>query len=129
MNEKKRQLIAWALTLGMILLFVSALLPLFSFHWGALKYSFAAGALLVLVSRIFDKCPSADVTLRRLYRIQAASAFCYCISAFFLFFSGYSGGTDKDWLGFLTAGAVVQIYSAFRIEHVEAKMNKPGNNN
>lgn len=115
--EKNKRISSILLSLGMIILLVVAVLPLVGVMASWLKYVYAGGASLTLIARILDRYNGKNIGIRRLYRIQTVSAICYCVSAALLFYSG----SEKDWLAFLTSGAVLQIYTSFRIQHEEAK--------
>ena len=87
------------------------------------KYLFAVGAAGALVCRILEKHPKSGLRVRRLHRMEVVSALCYCLSAFFMFYAD----TVSDWLAFLTAGAVLQLYTSFmlpRAERQEREANK-----
>lgn len=122
MNNKK-QLASTLLSLGMIILLITAIMPLVGVMHSCLKYIYSAGAALTLISRFLDKYNGKNIGIRRLYRIQLVSAFCYCISAALLFYSS----SEQDWLSFLMSGAVLQIYTLFRIQSEEKKEAKKNN--
>lgn len=48
------------------------------------------------------------------------SAMCYVVSALFLFSDPY----HSTWLGFLTVGAVVQVYASFMIDYQCARRQR-----
>ena len=108
-----------AVTMGLI--FVAALLPLLSIHWAGSRYVLAVGAAGTLVLRLLLKHPKSTARIARLHRMENVAAMCYCVSALFLF---YPGAGATDWLGFLTAGAALQIYATFTIDYLEKKGKK-----
>lgn len=115
--RNKKQIAATLLSLGMIILLAMAVLPLVEINEPWLRYVYACGAALTLIARMMDRYNGKNIGIRRLYRIQSVSALCYCISAALLFFAE----SEQDWLAFLTSGAVLQIYTSFRIQHEESK--------
>lgn len=119
MNNLK-QIAPTLLSVGMIILLLSAMAPLFGFNYPWIKYVYSIGAGFTLVARLLDRYIGESITIRRLYRIQLVSALCFCFSAGLLFYST----SEKDWLAFLTAGAVLQIYTIFRIQSEEKKEAK-----
>ena len=116
MNSMKK-LAPALLSAGMIILLVTAILPLGGIMYPWPRYIYAIGAALTLISRFFDRYDGKNTGIKRLYRIQAVSALCYCASAALLFYSS----SEKDWLAFLMSGAVLQIYTSFRIQSEEKK--------
>lgn len=122
--NRRQQISSILLAIGMIMLLVTAILPLISINPSWLKYIYATGAVFTLLARLLEKYTGKNITLKRLYRIQTVSAICYCASAAILFSTFYNHVQEKDWLAFLTAGAVLQIYATFRIESVEKKENQ-----
>lgn len=126
--DKRNKALSWLLSLAMLMILIAAALPIIGmsmhhfYDWWWAKYIYAAGAALAFIVRLLIKHDdSQPMRIKRLHRMENVSAMCYCISAFFLFYSG-SGATD--WLGFLTAGAALQAYSAFMIDYLEKKGKK-----
>lgn len=111
-----------AITVGMLLIVVGVLLPVFHisgeyFGGDLYKYIYAAGAVILIVSRLFNGYKGKNVRLKRLYRIEAWSAIFFCVAAFFAF---YSTGA-RDWLAFTLAGGAIQIYTSIMIPRVVRK--------
>lgn len=128
MNNKQK-IANLLLTIGMLILLVIAVLPLIGIMQPWFKYVYAIGAILTLIARVMERYQGKNITLRRLYRIQTVSTICYCTSAATLFFSMNNFISEKDWLAFLTAGAVMQIYSSLRIQNEERKEAEKNNKN
>ena len=124
-KQKKSNIL---LSLGMLILLAMAIMPLVGIMYPWIKYVYAFGAVLTLIARIIDKYTGKNLTLRRLYRIQMVSSVLYCASAAVLCISMGDYVSEKDWLAFLTAGAVMQIYSSFRIQKEEQKEAKDNKN-
>ncbi len=125
--DKRTKILGNILSIAMLMIMLPVLLKLLHFNWQGLNYVFAIGAVTALVVRILDKYHGDNLRIKRLYRISTVSALCYCLSAYFKFssemhFFPYASG--YDWLGFLTAGAALQIYAAFTIGYEEKKSLK-----
>jgi hypothetical protein len=109
--------------LGLLLMVVMAVMPLFNLFEASrewMRWLFAAGAAIVLVGRVMATYKGDSFRIKRLYRILIYSAILYCASALMMF---YSRGTN-DWVGFLLAGLVMQIYASWMIEHESKKIDK-----
>lgn len=116
-RQQRARIIDYCVSLCLIILLVTAFLPLIHIQWAGARYLFAFGAVGALAARLFEH-PSSDATLRvrRLYRMAKVSALCYVISAFFMF---YPYAKAQDWLAFLTAGAVLQVYVSIMLARLE----------
>ena len=122
--EQKTKILGLVLSVAMLMIMMPVLLNLLLFDWPWLNYVFAVGAVAALVVRILDKYPGSNLRIKRLYRISTVSAVCYCLAAYFkfshdMYLFPYASG--YDWLGFLTAGAALQIYAAFVRGYEEKK--------
>ncbi|MFI3239700.1 MAG: hypothetical protein R3Y22_03835 [Bacteroidales bacterium] len=118
MKPKKENLLNAILTISMITLLVTAMLPLLQIIWIGTPILFSIAAAGTFVARIFTSYGGDNFRLKRLYRMELISTLCYMVSAFFMFFPQNS---TRDWLAFLTVGAVLQVYSSFMISYVEKK--------
>lgn len=116
----------WALAAAMLVLLLSAFLPLLELQTWWLRYVFAAAAVMTVVVRILQRVvyrkEKHSLRVRRLFTLEFWSAMCYLVSALFLFADPY----HSTWLGFLTAGAVVQVYASFMIERQLKKEAREG---
>lgn len=124
LDKKTVQLIQGVLlALGMVMLVVSAAFPLLGV-WPEgmllMRYIFAAGAATVLAVRLTEVYEGKNLRVKRLHSLERVSAFLYCVSAFLLFYYGNRLG-GGDWIAFLLAGAIMQIYTSFMIQHEEEK--------
>lgn len=134
-ENKKIEIQNITLAVATLLLLVTAALPIFGIVNDWTKYVYAFGALLALAERFTEHYKGKNLRISRLYRMGKVSAMLYCLSAFCLFSSvlnfniGQSWG-NRDWLAFLLAGALLQIYASFAIQHEENKEKKKaaGNN-
>ncbi|MEG0252459.1 MAG: hypothetical protein RSA66_02010 [Muribaculaceae bacterium] len=117
MNRKERILNIIHI-IAMLIIACAAILPLLQIQWPPLRYVFAVGAIGTLVVRMMMRYKGDNIRLKRLNRMEMVSSLCYMLSAFFMF---YPGSKLTDWLAFLTAGAVLQVYSSFMISRVESK--------
>lgn len=102
------------ITIGMLLIVAGIIIPLFNGVDGWLyKILYSAGALLLIIGRIFTPYEGKNMRLRRLYRIEAWSAVFFCVAAFFLFYP--PGNNMRDVLAFTLAGGAIQIYTSIMI--------------
>lgn len=111
----------WVITAGLLLIVGGTLLPLAtSLRCGdSFRYIYSAGAVLVLIGRLFTPYEGDILRVKRLYRIEAWSAIFFCAGAFFLF---YEPRILRDWLAFTLAGGCIQAYASFMIPR-ELKKN------
>ncbi|MCH5215358.1 MAG: hypothetical protein J1F10_00340 [Muribaculaceae bacterium] len=116
-SEKRARIIDYCVALCLIILLITAFLPLVHVHWSGARYLFAIGAVGAFITRCFER-PANDAPLRvkRFYRMAKVSALCYIVSAFFMF---YPYAESRDWLAFLTAGAVLQVYVSIMLARLE----------
>lgn len=107
------------LSISMLLLLAMAVLPLLQIQWPFAAYVYGVGAIGTLVCQLMDRYTGDNYALKRLYKLNVVSALCYVVSAALMIYSRYVVGADfkTDWLAFLTAGAVLQVYTSFRIGH------------
>lgn len=108
------------LAIGLLIMAVMALLPLLNINHMWMRWAFAAGALIVLVGRIIGNYKGPSLRIKRLHRILISSGILYCASALMMF---VSQGTN-DWIAFLLAGLVMQMYASWMIEREEKKTEK-----
>ena len=116
------------LSVGMVILLLSAFLPLVDVKTPWLRYIFTFAAMLIVVVRVFQRAARRKQTfslrVRRLFTMEFWSAMWYVVSALFLLSDPY----HSTWLGFLTAGAVVQVYASFMIDYQLRKEAKKAEN-
>ena len=105
---------------GLLIMVVMALLPLLNINLEWMRWAFAAGAVIVLAGRIMGMYKGPSLRIKRLHRILISSAILYCASALMMF---YSRGTN-DWIGFLLAGIIMQIYASWMIDYETKKTEK-----
>ena len=82
-----------------------------------MRWTFAAGALAVLVGRIVGLYHGPSLRIKRLHRILISSGVLYCVSAAMMF---VSRGTN-DWIAFLLAGLFMQMYATWMIDRETEK--------
>lgn len=121
MDNNKNRLLYKLIAVAMAMILVAAVLPILQIHWEGSRYMLAVGAAATLVLRLLLKYPKSTSRIARLHRMENVAAMCYCVSAFSLF---YPGAGATDWLGFLTAGAALQIYATFTIDYLEKRDKK-----
>lgn len=122
--DKRTKILGIVLSVSMLMIMIPVLLNLLMFRYPWLNYVFTVGAIGTLVVRLLDKYQGDNMRIKRLYRISTVSAICYCLSAYLKFSAElhfFPYATGYDWLGFLMAGAALQIYTAFVIGYVEKK--------
>ena len=91
MSKKKNKTVTlekWA-PLGLLAIAAATVVPLLAGPTGNpgdwYRYLFGAGALWLLICRLFSRYSGSDDRLRRLTRIESWSAIFFCAAAFFLF--------------------------------------------
>lgn len=118
----KRAWAKWVAAAGLLLVMVATALPLTGNRGDAFRFIYCAGALMVLVGRLFNPCPSDSLRVRRLYRIEVWAGIIFCVGAFFLF---YSSAGAMDWMAFTLAGGVIEAYASLMIpREVERERKK-----
>lgn len=110
--------------IGLLMIAFATLEPLMLHPFAAgnwYMYVYGAGAVLLLLCRLFTQHSTNDLRLRRLYRLESWSAIFFCVATFFLF---YPSGTMRDWLAFTLAGAAIQIITSVMIPLRQRKLHK-----
>ena len=121
MTKNNRTKLSGVLVLiGLLVMAVMAVMPLLNLNREWMRWAFAVGAFIVLVARLMDLYDGPSLRIKRLHHILVTSGILYCISALMMFISR---GTN-DWIGFLLAGVVVQIYASWMIDRESAKTEK-----
>ena len=107
----------------MLLVAIGTVMPLFAQDMTneTFKYVYGAGAVLLLVGRLFSGYKGDNIRLKRLYRIESWSAIFFCVAVFFMF---YERAGARDWLAFTLAGGAIQVYTSLMIPRTIAKENK-----
>lgn len=113
-----------AISAGLLIMLVMAVMPLLNINEEWMRWVYAAGAALVLVVRLSQRYKGKNLRIRRLYVMQVMAAVMFCLSAFLTY---YSTGTT-DWIAFLMAGSVLQIYASFVIDKEKEKEQKASKN-
>lgn len=98
--------------IGMLVMVVMAFMPLLNLNQQWMRWAFAVGAFIVLAGRAIGLRRDVTLRVRRLYHLLVTSAILYCASAAMMF---YSRGTN-DWVAFLLAGVVMQLYASWMID-------------
>ena len=115
-RQKKEQYLNVALSVSMIVLLLAAFLPLIDIESPWLRYVFAFAAFVTMLVRVLQRMlyrkDKYSLRVRRLFTLEFWSSMCYLVSALFVFADPY----HSTWLGFLTAGACVQVYASFMID-------------
>jgi len=120
-QENNRSSVSNVLVLiGLLIMAMMALLPLLNINHEWMRWAFAVGAGLVLVARVLGVYNGPSLRIRRLHRILISSGILYCASALMMFLSR---GTN-DWIAFLLAGLVMQVYAGWMIDRETEKSEK-----
>ena len=106
--------------IGLLVMLVMAVMPLVNINEEWLRWAYAAGAAIVLLGRVAGVYTGPAVRVKRLHRILITSGILYCASALMMF---YSRGTN-DWIAFLLAGLVMQVYASWMIDVENKKSQK-----
>ena len=122
MTKEKRFSIANLLVaLGLMLMLAMIVVPLFNHlddkEW--MRWTYTAGAFVVLVARFIGHDNSGSLRVKRLHGILILSALLFCASAAVMFIPEVS----NSWLALLLAGLVVQLYASWMIDR-EVKKNE-----
>ena len=122
-NSGLRGAMMWVITIALLFIVAGTLMPMVTHlqcgDW--YKYIYAAGAVLLLVGRIFTPYKGDNLRVKRLCRIESWSAIFFCVGAFFLF---YDKTSLRDWLAFTLAGGCIQAYASIMIPRAVAKADK-----
>jgi hypothetical protein len=119
-QEKRIQVSNLLVIVGLFIMMVMAVMPLLNINLMWMRWAFATGAAIVLVARIVGIYNGPALRIKRLHRLLIVSALLYCASAAMMF---YSRGTN-DWIAFLLAGLVMQVYASSMIDHEDKKKQK-----
>lgn len=110
-TSSQRPWAQWIAVAGLLLVFAATALPLLRIGANIYRWVYAAGAVLAIVGRACAKSPSADLRVRRLYRLELWAAIMFGVGAFFMFW--YPRQTD--WMAFTLAGGAVEVYASLMI--------------
>lgn len=117
----KQNIMMALVTIGLLLIATGIVLPIIqgaSIAGDLFRYIYAAGAVMVLIGRLFSQYKGENKRLKRLYRIETWSSIFFCAAAFFLF---YDKTIFRDALAFTLAGGVIQIYTSIMIPQAMKK--------
>lgn len=105
---------------GLFMMIAMAITPLLVNHMidmERMRWVYIAGALIVLVGRLIDIYRGPSLRLKRLHVILVFSALLFCASGSMMFI--YQG--TNNWIAFLLAGLVVQLYASWMIDREQSK--------
>ena len=119
-QEHRTQVSNLLVIIGLLIMLLMALMPLLNVNLMWMRWAFAAGAAIVLVARVVGVYNGPVLRIKRLHRLLILSAILYCGSAATMF---YSRGTN-DWIAFLLAGLVMQVYASWMIDYESKKEHK-----
>ena len=122
-QDKRIMLSNILIIIGLLLMIATAITPLLPNHGFNLeltRWIFTAGAFFVLVGRLVGIYKGPSLRIKRLHGILIFSALLFCASASMMFiFQGTS-----NWLAFLMAGLIVQLYASWMIDREAKKVEK-----
>ena len=103
--------------LGLLLIMAAVALPVLHVARTAVTWTYATGALLLIIGRFMQKTPAgASLMLRRLLRMEIWTALVFVAGAVFLFLPVKPGaGEGNDWIAFTLAGGVLTLYTSIMI--------------
>ena len=115
-------------TLGGLLLLVGAALPVFPTLMGYAPAIYSAGALLFGAVQVTTPLPVDHLAVRRLHRQQTLGALCLVVAGGMMFMSKYQVEpcAHDEWKLALAIGAVIELYTSFRLPAVIEKINREG---
>lgn len=122
-KDKRTKLSDYLVIIGLLIMLIMAVAPLLTGEFSNVELMrglFTAGAFIVLVGRLIGMYHGESLRLKRLHGILIFSALLYCASASMMFiFQG-----TNNWIAFLTAGIVVQMYATWMIDRETKKTEK-----
>ncbi len=114
-NKSRRSAIcSLTSSLGLLIIAAALVIPITSGGFDKndfYPYLYAGGALICLLSALFNPNTATDPRERRWHRIEAWSSIFFCAGAAFMF---VGGATARDWLALTLAGAVLRIIAFVR---------------
>ena len=115
-------------TLGGLILLVGAALPVFPALMGYAPAIYSAGALLFGAVQVTTPLPVDHFAVRRLHRQQTLGALCLVVAGGMMFMSKYQVEpcAHDEWKLALAIGAVIELYTSFRLPAVIEKINREG---
>lgn len=104
--------------IGLLLVFSAMILPLLKVSPAIFRWIYGAGAVMVTLGKAVKPCPSDDVRVRRLSRIEVWGGVMFLVGTFFMF---YTGGIGTDWIAFTLAGGAIEVYASLMIARSSKK--------
>ena len=111
---RRAALCALASSIGLLLIAVAILIPILQGGFTqsvTYKYIFAAGALIALLTALFNRSTATEIRERRWHRIESWSAIFFAAAAAMMFIPDTA---PRDWLAFTLAGAAIRIICFIR---------------
>lgn len=121
--DMKQKIMLALVTLGMVMIAAGIVIPIITFDLESdtFRYIYAAGALILVIGRIFTPYQGDNTRVKRLSRIEAWAAIFFCMAAFLLF---YERTSLRDALAFTLAGGLIQVYTSIMIPIADRKKSK-----
>ncbi len=137
-DSRKGNLVEGVATFGLLLIFVSLVIPFFSPSDFALvkvlKWVYSAGALIYVIARVIGaRAPGESVRLRRLLRMEFWGGVAFMVGAAFWFYSESHLGPYAGMLAllrqtilFTLVGAAIQVIASWLIVSCQRKEKGAG---
>ena len=124
MTQEKRTTLSNILVIvGLTLMTLMAVIPLIvnnDSNLEMMRWIYTSGALIVLLGRLCGIYSGPSLRIKRLHSILIFSALLFCASASMMFiFQG-----TNNWIAFLLAGLIVQLYASWMIDREQQKEEK-----
>ncbi len=106
--------------IGLLAIMVTLIFPLIHIDARVTRIAFTAATVIYVVGRVlaYPRGENVSLHVKRLLRIEMASALMFMVATFFFW---YRAATGTDWVAFTLAGAVLVIYTSFAIPRAKDK--------
>ncbi len=101
-------------------------MPVFYDNENVTPYVYTAGAVMFASMQILNRYEGNDLTVRRLRRQQVLGALALVVAGLLMFCDlyGWLTGSGPEWQMTLSIGALLQVYTGFRIPAALEKSKK-----
>ena len=106
--------------IGLLAIMAALVFPLLHIDPRITRILFTVAAAIYAVGRIlaYPRGEAVSLHVKRLLRIEMASAVMFAVATFFFW---YRPATGTDWVAFTLAGAILVIYTSIAIPRAKAK--------
>lgn len=119
-SDITRPWLSWVVAAGLLLVMGATLLPLLHVPMTTFRWIYAAGALTVLIGRLFMPYRGDNLRVKRLMRIEVWAGLFFCAGAALMWVRGNLVGST-DWLAFTMAGGAISVYTSIMIPRASRK--------